>query len=185
MSMFNWEDLIEFIHDQRMVIPVVGKEFSIVKVGDEWLPLERVLAQRLALDDDLHAKAATCPTVDGLSDLIGHLLSNGAKRDVLAQRLYTTHKSLLRELTADRLHPSLLKIAGIKDFKLWLSTSPDGLLPLAIKFANGGEGPLVIQDTCSRKYDLPDEWLRSGPIVYQLFGQVNASAEFALTEDDM
>lgn len=48
--MYHWEDLIEFIHQHKRVIPIVGKEFSLVRQGDAWWPLEKVLIQRMGAE---------------------------------------------------------------------------------------------------------------------------------------
>lgn len=182
--MYHWDDLIEYIHQQKRVIPIVGKEFSLVRQDDEWWPLEKVLIQRMGADAELAAFAAQCTEQEKLPDFLRQLLSKGAPSGSLPQHLDAAHRELLKQLGPEDIHPSLRKLAAIQDFPLWISTTPDGLLALALKHAHGGNMPVVVADTISTKTDLPSNWSGFLPLVYQLFGKIGSTPTYALTEED-
>ena len=122
---FFWDDLLEYI-DERRVIPVVGAELLMVpdESGAE-VPLQRLLAQRLA--DRLRVPGADCTGDDALHQVVCLYLQRGGRREEVYPRLRT----LLKEL-APPVPAILRELAGIRHFNLFVTTTFDSLLAQAL-----------------------------------------------------
>lgn len=124
LSETDWRDLLRLIHN-RQVIPVVGPRLVTVvdPATGEQVPLHRHLAPALARGLGLENPESFGTWNDVAR---AHLLGGGERR-----RVYDELRELLDQLRVDP-PPALLALAGITDFDLFISSTPDGLLAQAL-----------------------------------------------------
>jgi len=177
----SWGDLLLQI-EEGQVLPIVGAELLKVNVGaDRPVSLYHWAAQALA--EGFKIPAAELPEPCTLNDVMCSLADQG-KRHSAYSRLTT----ILREAKIPV--PRVLEqLAEINNFKLFISTTFDGLLAEALNRTRfgGAEGTEVISfQTTGAPKDLPVEGDISREIVYQLFGKLSAVAySYAICDDDL
>ena len=180
LSERDWRDLLRRIHN-RQVIPVVGP--CLVTVVDpatgERVPLHRHLAPALARGLGLEN-----PESFGTwNDVARAHLLGGGKRELVYDEL----RALLDQVRAEP-PPALLALAGITDFDLFISSTPDGLLAQALTRQRPGFSPQrdVIRfhprglpgESC----DLPPSF--AGPLLHHILGDADTYPDFAVWEED-
>jgi len=187
-----WDELLAQM-EARQVVPVVGSELLTVRVdGGGEQPLYRVLAQNLLI------KYGVQPADPGvelrpfheLNDAISILVRSGRR----IQDLYRPVNDQLRSLLAAHvgsLPQGLLDLASIDAFRLFLSTTPDGLLARAIDQGRyGGQArteTLVFAPklASAEQLDLPERRTAGQSFVCHLFGKASASPfVFAIHDED-
>jgi len=175
-----WEDLLNFIEERR-VIPIIGPELLRVEADGHTHVLMDWLAEKLArrLQVDLSELRGT-PT---LNDVVCCYLGQRGRRE----EAYTRLRSIMREVQLEP-PPALRQLARITDFDLFVSTTFDPLLELAINMERfGGEtGTEVVAYAPNRVVDLPHERSQlTRPVVYHLFGRLSASPTYVISDEDM
>ncbi len=101
---FFWDDLLEYIEDRR-VIPIVGAELLTVPDGAGGaIPLQRVLAQKLA--ERLRVPAEDCTGDDALNQVVCRDLQRGGRREEIYPRLRNLMKELAPAIPEPLRHPS-------------------------------------------------------------------------------
>jgi hypothetical protein len=175
-----WEDLLNYIEEKR-VIPIVGPE--LLKVETESGPrlLLEWLAERLAAK--LGVNTAALPQPLALNDVVCTYLANRGRRE----EAYTRVRSIMREATFAPPLP-LRQLAQITDFNLYVSTTFDPLLELAVNQERfgGATSTEVVAYAPNRVADLPverDDLPR--PTVYHLLGRLSASPTYVISDEDM
>jgi hypothetical protein len=177
---FFWDDLLEFI-EERKVIPIVGAELLSVPDGRGGeIPLQRLLAEKLA--ERLHLPAEDRPGDDALHQVVCRFLERGGRREEVYPRI----RNLLRDLAPPVPEP-LRQLARIRHFNLFVTTTFDTLLEQALdEYRHGGAAKtLSIAYAPNHVQDLPPE-VRSAaaPTVFHLLGRSSASPDFVITEED-
>ena len=175
-----WDDLLSFIEERR-VIPIVGPE--LLQVTTEHGP--RLLfdwaAEKLAAR--LNVDTAELPQPCTLNDVVCDFLGTRGRREEAYVRL----RSIIRE-THFEPPLALRRLAAITDFDLFVSTTCDSLLEMAInleRFA-GAQTTEVLSYSPNRVVDLPAERDRlSRPVVYHLFGKLSASPSYVICDEDL
>ncbi len=175
----SWGDLLNQI-EEGQVLPIVGAELLNVDIGtDRPVSLYRWAAEALAAGFKI--PAAELPELCTLNDVVCSLTDQG-KRHSAYSRLTT----IVREAKIPV--PRVLEqLAEINNFKLFISTTFDGLLAEALNRTRfgGAEGTEVISfQTTGAPKDLPVEGDMSREIVYQLFGKLSAVAYSCVICDD-
>ncbi|HVT60088.1 MAG TPA: toll/interleukin-1 receptor domain-containing protein [Thermoanaerobaculia bacterium] len=174
-----WDNLLDYIQD-RTVVPVIGPELVTVREGDLDVPLYRWLAQRLAAD--LELPAGELGEGFDLNDVVSLHLRRRGERD----ELYAQIHRLLRN-AAPTPPESLLALAGIPGFDLFVSLTFDSLLADAIGAARGGPGAEQIAyspNAADRDLACPKAELRQ-PVVFHLLGRASASPDYAICDEDL
>lgn len=180
---FDWEELLTLIADGT-VIPIVGKDLLRVETGNGQVLLDTYLAERLAAALGLPSAAPREPT--SLHRVaMAYLKQPGSRRS----RVYSKLKEITAGLDLDP-PEALRQLAAIEDFRLYVSTTSDGLLASALDQVRHGGQPR----TRRLAYSLSTEWpdldcdasLLTEPAVYQLFGRWSATPnDYAVTEEDV
>jgi hypothetical protein len=177
---FFWDDLLAYM-DERRVIPVIDTGSLLVGEGDERLPLETLLAQRLA--ERLRVDVAGFePGSLRLDDVVRRQRTQPGRKENLYLRIQT----ILKELD---IHPpqALLDLASIDAFDLMVSVSFDDLLTRALDTVrHGGDGRTnVIAFAPNRSADLaqPRSDLRQST-VFQLLGRISSAPDSVTCDDD-
>lgn len=184
---FEWDDLLEFI-EERKVIPVVGEQLLTVEHDGARVPLYGFLAARLA--ERLELDPATLPAQPGLNDVVSAQLALRKNPDDVYPRL----RRLLREVPFEPPEP-LRRLAEIDGFELFVSLTFDSLLEQAIDQARHGGEPRTLSlayapvgsDQADGCDDLPQSWKPPArePVVFHLFGKVSASPDYAVSDEDL
>ncbi|MBV9488140.1 MAG: toll/interleukin-1 receptor domain-containing protein [Verrucomicrobia bacterium] len=178
----SWGDLLNQI-EEGQVLPIVGAELLDVNVGTNHhvMSLYHWAAQALAAG--FRIPSAELPESYTLNDVVCSLTDQG-KRHAAYSRLTT----ILREARIPVPHV-LEQLAEISAFKLFISTTFDGLLAEALNRTRfgGAEGTEIISFQINgAPKDLPMEGTMCRETVYQLFGKLSAVAySFALCDDDL
>jgi hypothetical protein len=178
---FFWETLLTLL-DEGTVVPIVGQELADRADGANW---HRELARLLATE--LHVPPEDLPVGQpaSLNDVCSAYFRRGATRRT---EIYTRLHMLARRL-AFQPSASLRRLASIRAFKLFVTTSFDPLLAQAIDAERfGGEARTDVLAFAPRAtpVDLPSS-VRDleRPTVFHLFGRLAASDSYAVTEEDM
>ena len=174
-----WDDLINFIEERR-VIPIVGPE--LLKVDTEAGPrlLYDWVAEKLAAK--LNVDTRELPQPYTLNDVVCWFLAARGRRE----EAYTRVRSILRDATFQP-PQALRQLAQITDFDLFITTTFDPLLELALNLERfgGAQSTEVIAYSPNRVADLPTERERlQRPVVYHLLGRLSASPTYVISDED-
>jgi len=162
---FSWDDLLEYIDDRR-VIPIIGWDVMKVVDAGETVGLDGVIAERLAVRLGLPPPGRNRP--DPLNDVVAQHEASGGRTD----HLYSRVRAIMREPLP--VPEALRQLARIPHFKLFISTTFDGLLERALAEADGtGEsGVLSLAYSLAEHDDLPAGFLASSQrCVFHLLGR--------------
>jgi hypothetical protein len=171
------DELLQHIQEGG-VIPVVGPELVTTPHGGASITLVEHLARRVADDFDLTSRL---PPAFTLSDVVA-----AYKRDGDPEEIYARVLTFLKDEPLP-IPPALLKLAGIRHFNLFVSTTFDTLLKQAVdevRFGNHKRTREIVFSGTGNA-DLDPGWTAStNPIVYYLFGRASAGPNYVLTEED-
>lgn len=177
---FFWDDILEFI-EERKVIPIVGAELLTVPDGKGGeIPLQRLLAIRLA--ERLRLPADDCQGDDALHQIVCRYLQGGGRREEVYPRL----RNLMKELSPAVPEP-LRQLARIRHFNLFVTTTFDTLLEQALdEERHGGVAKTVsLAYAPNHNQDLPSDARGAAvPTVFHMLGRISASPDFVITEED-
>jgi hypothetical protein len=202
-----WEELFAHIEVGR-VIPIVGPELLTVGAEGGGKSLYGVLAERLLAKYGLAAFVGTTNgdpgTVAGdncsnlillrpfheLNDAVCALTQGGRRVQDLYRPINDLLKELLKSPSETALQP-LKDLAGISDFKLFLTTTPDDLLARAIdavRYSGRDETEHIVfaPKLASGTFrDLPEVLSPTYSAVCYLFGKASATPfVFAIHDED-
>jgi len=172
-----WERLLQFI-DERQVVPVVGQELLTVQVAGREVQLYSYLAERLA-----GRLGVPSDPSDSLNTVACRYKDAGQR----IQDVYGALKQVLSDAGPIGPPESLLKLADIRDFTLFVSMTFDSLLETALNQRRfGGDGktdrlayaPKKVQDLPSAIENLEH------PVVFHLLGLPAATPLYAVTDED-
>jgi hypothetical protein len=180
-----WDQLLERIEAQS-VIPVVGRG-AITFGGDDEL-LHPWLAEKVAAKYRIELPSNVARTVQNMADA---QWQTGLTTEDRVDRLSLMHVYLFSLFESSSIQPgiTLYRLAGIKDFPLFLTTSFDPLLARAVANAQPAPRPPDwVHATSSRDgfRDLP-----AAPsdlpyaCVYHLLGKIRRIPDCALRDDDV
>jgi hypothetical protein len=185
MPELSWEKLLLRI-EEGDVVPIVGQDVIQVTIDGKLVGLYSYLAKQLAnrLEVPFDPKDP-----NPLNAVAGAYLESD-RDDVDLDNVYLELNKLVRETSSLSVPESLRKLAAIRPFRLFATTTFDPMLKRAldeVRF-NGAPGTLVKSFSPMRTDDLDDDSLKSlksgPPIVFHLLGKVSAQADYAVTEED-
>lgn len=183
----EWNDLVMNI-SQYNVVPVVGPELLTIQVGDQEVPLYQHVAQKLAESYGLQPPTSPATAL--------HEVACQYKRKHRA-----TPANLLSKLCGimtvlnPKPSPVLRKLAKIRGFNIFISTTPDRILETAIsearfrgvdRIASPQHSLLQTEDLPHSEEELKDLSNLSPPVVYHPFGRLSSLPNSCvLTEEDL
>jgi len=174
-----WDDLLNFIEERR-VIPIIGPELLTVDTEAGPRLLYDWIAEKLAAK--LSVDTSQLPQPYTLNDVVCWFLASRGRRE----EAYTRLRSILRE--ANFAPPlALRRLAQITDFDLFVTTTFDPLLELAINAERfgGAQSTEVIAYAPNRVADLTTERENmQRPVVYHLLGRLSASPTYVISDED-
>jgi hypothetical protein len=174
-----WDDLLNFIEERR-VIPIIGPELLTVETDTGPRLLYEWIAEKLAAK--LSVDTTQLPQPYTLNDVVCWFLSSRGRRE----EAYTRLRSILRD--ANFAPPlALRRLAQITDFDLFVTTTFDPLLEMAINAERfgGAQSTEVIAYAPNRVADLATEREAfQRPVVYHLLGRLSASPTYVISDED-
>ena len=174
-----WDDLLTFIEERR-VIPIIGPELLEVQTDTGPRLLYDWLAEKLAAK--LGVQMADVPQPWSLDDVVNLYVASRGRREEAYVRL----RAILREASFGP--PAVLRrLAAIRDFDLFVTTTFDPLLEQAINLErfDGAAGTEVISYAPNRVADLSCEREAiTRPVVYHLFGKVASTPSYVISDED-
>lgn len=175
----DWDELMLFVRDGR-VVPVVGSHLLRVVVDGCETSIESVLARDLA--GELGIDVPPTGELQLAEIAFRHVQARGS-----ARRLYPKLKVVLDRRQFE-IPPALHKLAAIREFPLFLTTSFTPLLARALDQARSG-GRRETEVRAFTPYAQPGD-LRSPSIgaesyVYHLFGVASSMPEYVITDEDL
>src|SRR5580693_372159 len=177
---FDWDELLQLVAE-RKVIPVVGKELLTVSIDGEETLLERHLAARLA--EALGVRREQLAPGFGINEVAVAYAECGGR----PSKIYSRLKAIVEERPLP-MPAALRMLAAITDFNLFVSTTFDPLLADALdgaRHAGAARTRRLAFSTHSALQDLPCEASRlAEPHVFQVFGKLSASGDYAVTDED-
>lgn len=175
----QWGKLLELIEDGR-VIPVIGPEAVLLPDGDNPIPVDQWIANRLLRKLELPNEGL--PARLTLNDVVARYMREGGDRQEIYSDVFTILKFDV-ELSCDH---ALRKLAAIKAFNLFVSLTCDSLLAKVINEARRPQSALSIAYAPHNINDIPQRFDRlSSPVVYHLLGKACCAPEFVTCEEDL
>jgi len=177
-----WEDLLDFIKDER-VVPVVGPELLKINLGGRDVLLYHHIASLLAVE--LEIDTDKLPADFNINDVVCKYLQTGRPPSTIYRRI----RAIL-EKTPISIPDPLRKLARIKPLKLFVSTTFDSLLEQALNAERfGGASRTItrayVPNQLRDEADLPVDYHQvRQPLVFRLFGKVSAIPDYVVTEED-
>jgi hypothetical protein len=175
-----WDDLLSFIEERR-VIPIIGPELLMVQTETGPQLLYDWLAEKLARRLNIDTRELPQPYT--LNDVVCWFLAARGRREEAYVRL----RSILKDANFEP-PAALRQLASIPEFDLFVSTTFDPLLEMAINQERFGGAPSteVVSYAPNRVADLPTERERlQRPLVYHLFGRLSASPTYVISDEDL
>jgi hypothetical protein len=186
-----WEDLLGRI-EAKEVIPVVGAELLTVEDGGQQIQLYRTVAERLLSKNGLSAMALSGDEVlrehHELNDAVCALAATGKNLKDQYGKVNAILKSLVDQQKQPL--PALRELASIKDFDLFVTTTPDDLLAQALNSVrfNGTDQTDQIEYApklpTDRRRDIPEMPSSLYTAVFYMFGKANISPFYAIHDED-
>lgn len=174
-----WDDLVEYIDDRR-VVPIVGGELFRVPYNEQSVLVERIVAERLA--QRLGVAVPGESEAEPINTVAVSYLVNGGRREDLYPRV----RNIMRDLALP-VPDSLRKLAGVRQFNLFVTTTFDSLLEQAIDAERfgGAQKTLSIGYSPNGASDLPaDAGTADRPVVFHLLGKVSSLPDYVVTDED-
>ena len=187
---WRWDELLTYI-EQKRVIPIIGPDLLQLKSNGEACSLDRHIATQLIsrwLPELTEAKAQNLPLNEAVCI---YLREFQAKRKELPNIYWAIH-NIWRDLIQEDsflLPEPLLKLARIRHFNLFVTTTFDSLLEQALnKERFGGEARTqTIAFSLNKQEDFTSD-LESldMPVVYHLLGKVSAVPDdYVISDEDL
>jgi hypothetical protein len=179
-----WDDILGHLRD-RVLLPVVGPELVTVQDGDRRVSLSRLLGERVAARYQLDVSWGP---LSGLDDAVGAFLSARGSRE--AERLYRVVNDVMSDLNAPP-PEALRQLAGIRDFRLFLSTTFDPLLARALNEVRFGGEPRTRElwfspnQSTAEQQENAREPREADTVVFKLFGKASSTPQYAIHDEDV
>ncbi|MFD4181023.1 toll/interleukin-1 receptor domain-containing protein [Rhodococcus sp. NPDC058514] len=177
-----WEDLLSHIR-QQILVPVVGPDMTLVKIGDAEQRLSSLIGQRLA--ERYHLTQS--PGMTTMGEAVAAFLRERGQDEV--ERLYRVINDIITEVDPVP-GDALRNLAAIDDIPLFVSTTPDRLLANAVNDVrfHGRPGTRELSfspnQSTSEQARNSDPAKRTDTVVLNLFGQTASTPQYAIHEED-
>ncbi|RZT18357.1 TIR domain-containing protein [Mycobacterium sp. BK558] len=177
-----WEDLLSHIR-QRVLVPVVGPDLTVVDSGGAPQTLTSLIGQRLAARYQLNVPSGATT----IGEAVAAFLRERGQDE--AERLYRVINDIILEIGPSPGN-ALRNLAAIDDLRLFVSTTPDRLLAQAINDVRYqgrlGARELAFSPTQSTSQQSRNAQPASASdtVVLSLFGQAASTPQYAIHEED-
>ena len=177
-----WADLLSHIR-QRVLVPVVGPDLTVVNVGNTEQTFTSLIGQRLV--ETYHLTVS--PGMTTMGEAVAAFLRERGQGGV--QRLYRVINDIIVELDPAP-GDALRNLAAIDDLRLFVSTTPDRLLAKAVNEVRFQGRPTTHELQFSPNKSTSEqarnaEWVApTDTVVLNLFGQAASTPQYAIHEED-
>lgn len=181
VSPLFWRQLLALM-DERRVVPIVGPDAMTVEGPDGPEPVTSFVARRM--EALLELEPAPGPAPPTLHDVACRWLTAAGSQRMA--EVYGAVRLALDEAPI-AVPKALRKLARIRAFDLFVTTTPDDLLRRAIDDERFGGRPMTkfFGYSPDDVQDLPAPLRRlDAPVVYHLLGRASGVPDFAVTEED-
>ncbi|MEP6836352.1 MAG: toll/interleukin-1 receptor domain-containing protein [Gemmatimonas sp.] len=177
-----FDDLILHI-ESGDVIPIIGAELLEIDVGGRQVLLDRWIAEQLM--HQLKLDVSQFPADYALADIVAWVNRN--KKPIHPMDLYGRVHALVEKLGSVP-PPGLLELAGIRDFRIYVSATFDELMHRALLQARGDASLVLDSLAFATTQREKTAWYRDQPagtaFVYHVFGRTSNRQTFVLSDED-
>jgi hypothetical protein len=179
-----WDQLLQLIEEGR-VVPLIGQDLLRVPVdgttdGTTML-LSVWLAERLA--EYLEVPGEDLPERGALNEVASRFLAQGGE----LEDIYPAIKSVVPPKDRFPIPEPLLKLARIRPFKLFVTTTFGPMLEMALNEVRFGGQPrtrvFAYSPSSVQDLDQPLDAM-DRPVVFHIFGRLSAVPDYAVTDED-
>jgi TIR domain-containing protein len=177
-----WDDLMAHIR-QRVLVPVVGPDLTLVNGGNTEQTLSTLIGQRLADRWSLSVPPGTT-TMD---EAVAAFVRERGQDEM--ERLYRVINDIIVEVDPEP-DDALRNLAAIDDLRLFVSTTPDRVLTKAMNEIRFGGNPMTRELSFSPNQSTSEQARNTRPagdddtVVLSLFGQSASTPQYAIHEED-
>jgi hypothetical protein len=177
-----WEDLLSHIR-QRVLVPFVGPDLTVVNVGNAEQTFTSLIGQRLA--EKYHLTMP--PGATTMGEAVAAFLHERGQDEV--ERLYRVINDIIVQLDPAP-GDALRDLAAIDDLRLLISTTPDRLLAKAVNEVRFQGRPATRELSFSPNQSTSEQSRNAQPaalsdtVVLNLFGQAASTPQYAIHEED-
>lgn len=172
-----WQKLLRSIR-KKQVLPILGPGLSLIEDQGRLVPIRDWLAPRLAKELGVELKDEP-PSLNNVA--CQHLIRGGGPDDLYDEIRQLVDGLIQRETP---IPPPLRDLASIRDFDLFLTSSFDPFLGLALENERPGFQPAdgILEFHPQNPVDLPASIPDS--FVYHILGSVDTYPDFGVWEED-
>ena len=177
-----WDDVLGHIRD-RVLVPVVGPDLTVVDVGSSEQTFSSLIGQRLAERYDL----TVSPGLTTMAEAVAAFLRERGRDEV--ERLYRVINDIIVKLDPAP-GDGLRDLAAIEDLRLFVSTTPDRLLAKAVNEVRFQGRPVTRELTFSPSQCTSEQLLNAqaaaptDTVVLNLFGHAASTPQYAIHDED-
>lgn len=177
-----WDDLLAHIR-QRVLVPVVGPELTVVNGGTAAQTLSCLIGQRLAERWSLSLPPGTA-TMD---EAVAAFMRERGQDEM--ERLYRVINDIIVDVDPEP-SDALRDLAAIDDLRLFVSTTPDRVLTKAMNEVRFGGNPTTRELSFSPNQSTSEQARNARPaapsdtVVLSLFGQAASTPQYAIHDED-
>jgi TIR domain len=176
-----WDDLLGHIR-QQVLVPVVGPDLTVVKVGDAEQTFTTLIGQRLA--EKYHLTVS--PGMTTMGEAVAEFMREYGRDE--GERLYRVIYDIIRQYPEPG--APLCDLAAIDDLRFFVSTTPDPLLAQAVNQVRFQGRPLTRElsfstsQSTSKQLGNEQPGAETDTVVLNLFGKAASTPEYAIHEED-
>jgi hypothetical protein len=176
-----WDDLLGHIR-QRVLVPVVGPDLTVVNVGNAEQTLTTLIGQRLA--EKYHLTVS--PGMTNMGEAVAAFMRERGSDE--GERLYRVINDIIRQYPEPG--APLRNLAAIDDLRFFVSTTPDRLLAQALNQVRFQGRPLTRElsfstsQSTSKQLGNVQPGAETDTAVLNLFGKAASTPEYAIHEED-
>lgn len=177
-----WDDLLAHIR-QRVLVPVVGPDVTVINDGNAEQTLNTLIGQRLTQRWNL--TVPTGPTT--MDEAVAAFLRERGQDEI--ERLYRVINDIIVEVDPEP-SDAMRDLAAIDDFSLFVSTTPDRVLAKAINEVRFRGRPMTRELAFSPSQSTSEQARNAqrpastDTTVLNLYGQAASTPQYAIHEED-
>lgn len=171
----TWPDLLNSVGD-RTVIPIIGPNSYQIEVDGRKTTVDRFVAGKLGEQYSLAIDRLANPS---LNSIVAMLLQQGKRRQTLNGAI----KAIVEQANFE-IPETLIQLASITHFNLFVTTSFDPLLERAINKVRFKGDPRT-QSIAYAINEPRDIEMVERPTVYYLLGRMSTAVRYAISDDDL
>lgn len=177
-----WDDLLAHIR-QRVLVPVVGPDVTVVENGNADLTFSTLIGQRLVERWGL----SVSPGPTTMDEAVAAFVRERGQDEI--ERLYRVINDIIVEVDP-KPADALRDLAAIDDLRMFVSTTPDRVLAKAINEVRFQGRPITRELSFSPNQSTSEQSRNAKPaaasdtVVLNLYGQAASTPQYAIHEED-